>query len=293
MRFKTRLADTVTDLNEYGQIKASIQPLLMQRAERWAAETRWRASSVDSVGSAAPVDQVDQAAPPVLGVDGCRTGWVGALLRATTYDVLVAADIASLVASARRAAPDLAVVAVDIPIGLPDATSRDIDVLARRRLPAGRKSSVFPTPSRAATEESTYAEANAANKRALGKGLSRQAFGILPKIVDVDAYVRGAPGLRILEAYLEVSFAELDPACVVPSKTTRRGVTARRAALAGAGLGPPAYLPVRVRRRRPPGRVRESAWTARAVRRRHGVLPSPTRPRSSPTASPPRSGSKG
>jgi GrpB-like predicted nucleotidyltransferase (UPF0157 family) len=40
--FKTRLAETVTDLYDYGQIKASVQPLLMQRAERWAAETGWR-----------------------------------------------------------------------------------------------------------------------------------------------------------------------------------------------------------------------------------------------------------
>ena len=34
--FKTRLAETVFDLMDYGQIKASVQPLLMQRAEQWA-----------------------------------------------------------------------------------------------------------------------------------------------------------------------------------------------------------------------------------------------------------------
>jgi GrpB-like predicted nucleotidyltransferase (UPF0157 family) len=39
--FKTRLAETVTDLAGYGQIKASVQPLLMQRAEEWAARTGW------------------------------------------------------------------------------------------------------------------------------------------------------------------------------------------------------------------------------------------------------------
>jgi dephospho-CoA kinase len=40
--FKTRLAASVTDLLDYGQIKASIQPLLMERAERWATDTGWR-----------------------------------------------------------------------------------------------------------------------------------------------------------------------------------------------------------------------------------------------------------
>ncbi len=178
----------------------------------------------------------------VLGVDGCKAGWVGALLRGTTYDVLVAADIASLVAGARQVAPGLAVVAVDIPIGLPDDRPRATDVLARRRLPRGRKSSVFPTPSRAAVEQTTHAEASSANREALGVGLSIQAFHLVPKIVDVDAYVRSAPPVPVLEVHPEVSFAELDPACVVPSKATRAGAAARRAALAGAGLEPPAYV---------------------------------------------------
>jgi len=46
----------------------------------------------------------------------------------------------------------------------------------------------------------------------------------------------------VLESHPEVTFAELDPACVVPSKTTAAGREARRAALRGAGLEPPAYL---------------------------------------------------
>src|SRR5689334_12594226 len=67
-----------------------------------------------------------------LGVDGCRAGWVGALLHGTTYDVLVAADIAGLVDRARDEAPGLTVVAIDIPIGLPDDRPRATDMLARR-----------------------------------------------------------------------------------------------------------------------------------------------------------------
>jgi GrpB-like predicted nucleotidyltransferase (UPF0157 family) len=39
---KKRLAQTATDIYDYGQIKASVQPILMQRAEAWAAETGWR-----------------------------------------------------------------------------------------------------------------------------------------------------------------------------------------------------------------------------------------------------------
>ena len=39
--FKQRLAQTVTDLSDYGQIKAPATDILMQAAERWAAETGW------------------------------------------------------------------------------------------------------------------------------------------------------------------------------------------------------------------------------------------------------------
>jgi predicted RNase H-like nuclease/GrpB-like predicted nucleotidyltransferase (UPF0157 family) len=228
--FKTRLAQSVTDLLDYGQIKAAVQPLLMERAEQWAARTGWQ------VTSSAPGD-----GPPVLGVDGCRAGWVGALLRGSTYDVLVAADIAGLVDAARQIAPGLAVVAVDIPIGLPDDRPRTTDVLARSQLPVGRKSSVFPTPSRAAVQHTTHTEASTANREALGVGLSVQAFHLVPKILDVDRYVEQHTPVPVIEAHPEVTFAEIDPACVVPSKATVEGQAARRGALSAVGLDPPGH----------------------------------------------------
>ncbi len=40
--FKQRLAVNVTDLLDYGQIKAPATEVLMTGAERWAAETSWR-----------------------------------------------------------------------------------------------------------------------------------------------------------------------------------------------------------------------------------------------------------
>jgi predicted RNase H-like nuclease len=177
----------------------------------------------------------------VLGVDGCKAGWVGALLRGSRYDVLVATDIAGLVDAVRLLAPGLAVVAVDIPIGLPDDRPRTTDVLARSQLPVGRKSSVFPTPSRAAVEHTTHPEASTANREAVGVGLSVQAFHLVPKILDVDRYVAWGTPVPVIEAHPEVTFAEIDPACVVPSKTTREGHAARRDALKSVGLDPPVH----------------------------------------------------
>jgi predicted RNase H-like nuclease/GrpB-like predicted nucleotidyltransferase (UPF0157 family) len=229
--FKVRLAETVHDLYDYGQIKASVQPLLMQRAERWAAETDWQISTSHRYGG-----------PPVLGVDGCKVGWVGALLSGDGIEVLVAGDIAALVDGARRRWPALEVVAIDMPIGLPDIGPRSVDVLARQRLPVGRKPSVFPTPARAATLVDTYVEANAANREALGKGISQQAFRLIPKILQVDRYVRSEIPVVVVEAHPEVSFAEIDPLSVVPSKLTTPGAAARRSALRSVGLEPPTYV---------------------------------------------------
>ncbi len=41
-RFKTRLAQSVTDLVDYGQIKAPAQEILMRAATRWAEERNWQ-----------------------------------------------------------------------------------------------------------------------------------------------------------------------------------------------------------------------------------------------------------
>jgi dephospho-CoA kinase len=41
-RFKLRLAQECPDLFVYGQMKATVQPILMALAEQWAAEQGWR-----------------------------------------------------------------------------------------------------------------------------------------------------------------------------------------------------------------------------------------------------------
>ena len=178
----------------------------------------------------------------VLGVDGCRAGWVGVLLEGETATAIVGATIGDLVTAARVARPDLAVVGVDIPIGLPDSAPRQADLLARSRLPSGRKSSVFPAPTRVASAATSHPEASAANREAAGVGLSVQAFHLIPKILEIDAYVRSPKSWRIVEVHPEVSFAAMDPGSVVLSKRTAAGHQARLDALVAAGVTPPSYV---------------------------------------------------
>lgn len=75
-----------------------------------------------------------------------------------------------------------------MPIGLPDAGRRQTDVLVRK-LVGPRWASVFMTPVRAALAEEDYAAATAANARIAGKGISRQAYGLRTKILEVDQCV--------------------------------------------------------------------------------------------------------
>ena len=178
---------------------------------------------------------------PVLGVDGCPGGWVGAVLvpGAPRPRVVVAPTIADLVETVRSDV-DVRVVGIDIPIGLPDSTIRQADVFARRELP-GRSSSVFTTLTRAAYLADTRAEADAVNRALSGQGVGAQAFALRAKILEVDAWLRSRPTVEVVEVHPEVSFTTMAGA-PLPGKRTPEGQAARLAALAAAGVARPSVL---------------------------------------------------
>lgn len=180
---------------------------------------------------------------PVLGVDACVAGWVGVLLgpdgRPTVH---VGSTIDTLVGQVRESA-DVAVVAIDIPIGLPDRGSRQADALARQALP-GKGSSVFTTLTRSAYLADSYAEGRERNLEATdgASSASAQAWALGPKILQVDAWVRGGPGTTVIEVHPELSFARLNAEPILVAKKTPEGVALRRQVLARAGLVAPAWF---------------------------------------------------
>ncbi len=190
-------------------------------------------------------DRVEPLCPeaPVLGVDACRGGWVGVLLapsgRSTVH---VGATIGALVEQAREVA-DVAVVAIDIPIGLPDEGGRQADALARRELP-GKGSSVFSTLTRAAYEADSYAAGRAANLEATAgeQSASAQAYALRTKILDVDRWLRLRPKVTVIEVHPELSFALMSGGPLLEPKKTPQGVAVRRDALAAAGFAVPAFF---------------------------------------------------
>ena len=178
----------------------------------------------------------------VLGADACRDGWVGILLElggdaqpAGPGRAFAHAEIAGLVAQAgERAGGMLAVIGIDMPIGIPDRGVRTADLLARKA--AGpRLASVFITPVRSALACADHASASALNKRLTGSGISRQAFNLTEKILQVDRWLPEAP-CPVAEVHPELCFAAMAGAPLADSKSTWAGAATRSALLAAQGI---------------------------------------------------------
>ncbi len=170
----------------------------------------------------------------VLGVDACRGGWAG-LLIADDGSVrgLFAADIPTLAARAASFAK-VTVIAVDMPIGLPDTGTRAADILARAVV-GPRWQSVFITPVRTALGESTHAAASRRNRELTGRGISQQAFGLAGRIIEVDDWAR-TTATPVIEVHPEVSFAALAGIPLTFGKKTWAGAALRRGLLAREGI---------------------------------------------------------
>jgi threonine dehydratase len=185
----------------------------------------------------------------VAGVDGCRAGWIAVFMRADdprTHRIVTAPTIAGIV----DAPEGPAIVAVDMPIGLPDRTSgsgRPPEQLIRPLL-GQRQSSVFAIPSRQAVEAGDYGEACtiAAATSDPPRKVSRQGFAIFPKIREIDALLRARPDLvpRIHEVHPELAFwslngrKALDRPKKVKGTPFEDGMALRRDLLMRSGLLP-------------------------------------------------------
>ena len=140
------------------------------------------------------------------GVDGCRAGWIALTLdsKSGRIDAAVYRSARDLIAATGSSA----VVAVDIPIGLPDSGQRDCDREARHLLGWPRRSSVFPTPIRPALRAADRLEASEITQRVDGRRVGVQSWAIASKIRDMDAALQENLTIqsRVKEVHPEVCF---------------------------------------------------------------------------------------
>jgi predicted RNase H-like nuclease len=150
----------------------------------------------------------------VAGIDGCRAGWAVTIRERTTdgllrHDFRLFADFSELLAD-----ESLSVLAVDMPIGLPDRAGRGGrgPETAVRPLLGARQSSVFSVPSRAAVACTDYREACrvALESSDPPRKVSKQAFNLFTRIREIDALM--APSLedRVFEVHPELAFWRLN-----------------------------------------------------------------------------------
>jgi predicted RNase H-like nuclease len=189
---------------------------------------------------------VDRADIWLAGADGCKGGWVVIFTRPHGHEVRVrvAAHFAEILAAPE--AP--AIVAVDMPIGLPERSGYGGRAAenAVRSLLGERQSAVFSVPSRAAIYAPDY---GAACDVALAtsdppRKVSKQLFHIAAKIREVDEILRADSTAlaRVYEVHPEVAFWLLngERALTEPKKVKHRpyapGLKLRRDLLVAAGL---------------------------------------------------------
>lgn len=192
----------------------------------------------------------------LAGVDGCPGGWLAVFARPD--GAILPPRIVKRFADIAFGDERPAIIAVDMPIGLPERSPTGGRLAEReaRALLGNRKSSVFRIPSRRAVEASVAAEPIDARERFFaacavaretsddGKGFAKQGFYILDKVAEVDAFLRTHNDHvgRVLETHPELAFVMMNDGkpLELPKKVKSQvyppGLDLRRALLARAGI---------------------------------------------------------
>lgn len=138
-----------------------------------------------------------------IGVDGCKKGWFAIRLEPSGAS---SANVYSTIVDLWDEWSDASLILIDIPIGLSE-TKRQCDKDARHAL-GRRHPTVFTPPCREALRHDAHKEGSTVNRQVTGRGLSKQAWAIAPKIKEVDELMRQDPRARstIREVHPEVCF---------------------------------------------------------------------------------------
>jgi predicted RNase H-like nuclease len=164
--------------------------------------------------------------PSIIGIDGCKTGWVCSFDHKGKIRTIVIEKIELV----KDIFPSAHHVLIDIPIGLESKThKRDLDLYARKHLATGVTSSVFTPPSREAVMAHNYEEACQINFEISGKKISIQSWNIAKKILEVD-------NLILLNKSMHRIFHESHPEVCFQYLNDNRPLTYRKRAKARRGI---------------------------------------------------------
>jgi predicted RNase H-like nuclease len=165
----------------------------------------------------------------VLGLDGAKPGWVVVALEDGHFvECFVVKSFAEVVAD------PAAVIGVDTPLGETVPGARAADAAARAWL-GSKHASVFTPPPVAAADARDYEEAKRIAAELTAKKISKQAWYLLPKMLDVLEHWRSQPD-RIREVHPECSFRAMRREDLRSSKKTWTGLAERLRILRDHGI---------------------------------------------------------
>ncbi len=146
----------------------------------------------------------------LVGVDGCKAGWTTVSIVHGEWRCL---EVFASIAALWEAHEDADRILVDMPIGLlaEGSEERQCERLARRMLGL-RRSSVFRVPCRDAVYATSREERQRLNRERSGKAISVQCLAIVPRIRELDCFLRGYSRARevFCESHPELVFYMLN-----------------------------------------------------------------------------------
>ena len=168
-----------------------------------------------------------------LGIDGCKNGWIAAILDYGHLYIKRYGNISEIIAD--HPAPSTYL--IDMAIGLPEDEKESgyrPDQAAREVL-GSRGSSVFSVPCRQAVcqlgqnREETEALQKEKNLQVLDKSLSKQSLAIIPKIRELDQFLAAHEEYKnvLCESHPELCFARLNGEVLQSRKSDFIGITQR------------------------------------------------------------------
>ena len=160
-----------------------------------------------------------------IGADGCKGGWIAAVLDHADFRVERYDSIETLV----NRYPKFDAFLIDMAIGLCERADQHRPDKAAKEELKSKASSVFPVPCRQAVYETTEEKQKETNKCVLGKSLAKQSLAIIPKIREMDEFLRSHPGYKnvILESHPEMAFSRLSGQVLLSRKKEFLGFSER------------------------------------------------------------------
>lgn len=172
-----------------------------------------------------PLNKVISSNVICIGVDGCKGGWITAILNQGDLKIEKFTSIDDIVNSH----PNFDEFIIDMVIGLPSTQNHVRPDTYARQIIKERTSTIFPAPCRQAIYAKTVADAYEENERVLGKKFTPLTVGIIPKIRELDSFLQNNPQYKnvIKESHPEVCFAKLNRRTIMSKKSEIDGLEER------------------------------------------------------------------